>query len=276
MTVVEECREVGRRLVAAGVPFEEVPHWETRGAGRMVRVDGQLDHHDAVPPSAGHAGGLRICTFGRAGLRNSLCMYYLGSDGRVYLVAAGVSWHAGSGVIASNSRWSGIEARNAGTGEPWPAVQLRSYRLLNVISADVHGFVLANVRDHKEHTSRKIDRYGIDPAQWRRSLTTIDTEEDDLTPDQARQLKQIHEALFEGNPDYAVAPMANAVNEVHHSTATGLQLPGRPPPLRTRLDSTIKLIRRLFGAPQDATVDTDANNPVLVAARRRLTEPDDR
>lgn len=172
MAVVDDIRWIAAECRRRGEVVEFVPGWEERGAGAMVRVDGQLNHHDAVPPSAGHAGGLRVCTFGRAGLRNSLCMFYVASNGAIWVVAAGVSWHAGEGRIASNPRWSGIEARNDGRGEPWPPAQLRAHRTLNVVSAERWRYGVANVRDHKEHApGRKSDRAGIDPAAWRRSLT---------------------------------------------------------------------------------------------------------
>ncbi len=175
MSVVTDIRDrIVPELRRLGEDVHFVPGWETRGAAPMARVVGQLCHHDAVPASAGPIGGLRICTFGRPDLRNSLCMFYVGSDASIWVVAAGVSWHAGVGDLASNYTWSGIEARNDGLGEPWPDAQLRAYANLNMVCARVWGYGAANVRDHKEHApTRKIDRARIDPRMWRERIQAL-------------------------------------------------------------------------------------------------------
>lgn len=164
-------RRIVKRLRAEGVTVVEIPGWQSRGSGDFARIDCQLNHHDAFPARTGHAGGLRTCTFGRSDLRNSLCMFYLGSDGTVYVVAARVSWHAGKGDLTTNSRASGIEARNDGVGERWPPRQLEVNRRLNIATSDAFGFSKARIFDHKEHSSTgKVDRFGIDPRMWRASL----------------------------------------------------------------------------------------------------------
>lgn len=174
MGVVEDIEWIVGELRRRGVRVEEVPGWRIRGAGAMRRVRGQLDHHDAVPASAGHAGGLRVCTFGRAGLRNSLCMFYLASDSTVYVVAAGVSWHAGRGVIATNSEWSSIEARYHPNDGPWPDGQQRTYDVLNAVCAMRWGYGAPGVRDHKEHApGRKVDRSRVDPDARRAAVARI-------------------------------------------------------------------------------------------------------
>jgi hypothetical protein len=166
--------QVRDRLRSRGFTVVEVAGWENRGRGEFLEVRGQFNHHDAFPARTGHAGGLRTCTFGRSDLPNSLCMFYLGSDGVVYVVAARVSWQTGSamwkGVSAPNSRWCGIEARNDGVGESWPKVQLDAYAALNEETCKAFGFGADMLPDHKEAAvprGRKPDRYGIDPVAWR-------------------------------------------------------------------------------------------------------------
>lgn len=152
-------------LRALGHEVTYVPGWESRGAGRFARIETRLEHHDAFPASTGHAGGLRTCTFGRPDLRNSLCMFYFASDGVIWIVAAGISWHAGKGHITSNAVSAGSEARNSGLGEPWPAVQDRAMLDTDAICAIVWG---TEVYEHKEHSSTgKIDRTGYDGPTWR-------------------------------------------------------------------------------------------------------------
>jgi hypothetical protein len=165
MDVISDIKRIVDMMRRLGHKVEFVPGWETRGSGSFVRIDTRLDHHDAFPLSSGHAGGLRTCTFGRPDLRNSLCMFYLASDGVTYVVAAGISWHAGKGHITTNSRSSGIEARNSGLGEPWPDVQLDAFCDLDACAVIVWG---VKVYDHKEHSDTgKIDRTGINPDHWR-------------------------------------------------------------------------------------------------------------
>lgn len=195
-------RQVRDLLRGWGYTVEEVPGWESRGSGTFAAIIGQANHHDAFPlydrrgNFLGHAAGLRTCTFGRPDLRNSLCMFYLGSDGVVYLVAAKPSWHTGRaawrGRSWPNSRVSGIEARNDGLGEPWPAVQADAYAALNTATAIVFGFDERDVADHKEiaiPAGRKIDRTGINPPAWRHRVRgllavppTPPLEEDHMIP----------------------------------------------------------------------------------------------
>lgn len=198
---IQRILEVAR---AEGVPYDLVPHWETRGSGQFVAIDTALDHHDAFPARTGPFGGLRTCTFGREDLRNSLCMFYLGSDdvaghddrrwSTFYVVAALVSWHAGKGHITTNPRSRGIEARNDGVGEPWPAQQLRTYVFLDAMAAIVWG---AETYDHKEHSSTgKVDRNLIDPDAWRREVEV-----------ERRRLLAAYPALSDGGP--IVAPITS-------------------------------------------------------------------
>lgn len=52
-------------------------------------------------------------------------------------------------------------------------------------------------------------------------------EEDDMTPDQAKMLQELHDAVFTGAPGLGVAPIQTAVNETAY-TVFGHDLPGKP------------------------------------------------
>lgn len=184
MSVVHDVRWIIDELRALGETVVEIPGWPTRGDGPMRAVDGWVNHYDAIP-SDDPVAGLRVVTFGRADLRNSLSMFYVDGPGVIYVVAAGVSWHAGRGTLATNTRWAGVEIRNRNLGAPMPAGQRRAVLNLNRVCRARWGYPLRNVIDHKEHTDRKSDRRGVDSSAWRDevgtplAVTTI-LEEDDV------------------------------------------------------------------------------------------------
>ena len=184
MSTADRLARVADRLRAQGHRVVEVNGWRTRGRGTLT-PRGHLEHHTAGSAS-GDAPSLRVVTFGRAGLRNALCTWYVSRSGVIYLVAAGVAWHAGSGIHGSNATLSGTEAENTGVGEPWTPGSLAAQAAVSAEMAREFSFAHTRVFDHREHApSRKIDRTGINPASWReriRQLLTTDpaaAEEDD-------------------------------------------------------------------------------------------------
>ena len=186
MNYVAAVRRIAQRCQARGRPVRWIPGWETRGASSFDRISHVVNHFDAFPASSGHLGGLRTCTFGRPDLRNSLCMFYVGSDGTICVVAARVSWHAGRGILTRNSRAAGIEARNNNLGEPMPPALEESYRVLNEEMLAEFGLPAERAIEHREHApDRKSDRRGVAAAAWRASLNRPDPvpeEDDDMAP----------------------------------------------------------------------------------------------
>lgn len=171
MDTVPGIRRIVDRLRARGHAVVYQPGWTTRGSSAFPALTHVVNHFDAFPASSGAHGGLRICTFGRPDLRNSLCMFYLGDDGLIFVVAARVSWHAGSGRLTANSRAVGIEARNNNLGEPMPAAMSAAYRALDEEIMAEWSMPLAHVIEHREHApTRKSDRRGVDADAWRASL----------------------------------------------------------------------------------------------------------
>jgi hypothetical protein len=169
VTTAQRLTRVAARLRASGFTVIEVSGWQTRGSGAL-NPRGHLEHHTAGS-LRGDTPSLRVVTFGRAGLRNALCCWYVSRSGIIYLIAARAAWHAGSGSKGSNSTLSGTEAENTGVGEPWTDGSLAAQAAIAAEMAREFDFGASRVWDHKEHAPRrKIDRTGIDPAAWRRRV----------------------------------------------------------------------------------------------------------
>lgn len=167
-----------RAVKNSGLSFTEVAGWKTRGRGTMGRIQTVTLHHTATPRSfkrSTDAPTLNVVKNGRAGLPGPLSQILLGRSGHVYLVAAGVSNHAGRSRATSmtNPHAVGIEAE--GALEAWPAGQYRAYVLL--VAALLTEFGLANGRAlrHAETCSppgRKIDASFDGPA-FRRAVANV-------------------------------------------------------------------------------------------------------
>jgi hypothetical protein len=121
-------------LRSAGLKVVEQPGWKTRGLGDMGNVRGVMCHHTASSPKGGNTPALGAVQNGRGGpkpLRGPLSQLLLARDGTYYVVAAGLSNHAGpgnwKGITAGNRSFIGIEAENNGLGEKWPDVQMDAY-----------------------------------------------------------------------------------------------------------------------------------------------------
>lgn len=152
---------LARVAKTTGYRVVEVAGWKTRGHGSMSTIKTIVCHHTAGGRS-GNAGSLNVVTHGRTGLPGPLSQYVLGRDGTIYVVAAGISWHAGATrkTAYNNSHAIGIEAENTGVGEKWSDAQLDSY--VKLCAALVKEFRLSvnDVLGHKEicfPVGRKID-----------------------------------------------------------------------------------------------------------------------
>ena len=147
--LADACRKSGLRVV-------ERPGWRTRGHGRMTRVESITCHHD-VSPARLVQGALGYIE------ANALSQLTLARDGTVYVVAAGLCYHAGVVHHAwmGNAYAIGIEAAHTGSpGDPWPGVQYAAYvRLVGALSAH-YRVPLDRCLGHKEvarPTGRKSD-----------------------------------------------------------------------------------------------------------------------
>lgn len=141
----------------AGLHVVEVEGWQSRGHGPLDDVTGVVCHHTAGPSAAAKPGdfpSLKTVRDGRTGLSGPLCNLGLGRSGTVYVVAAGLAYHAGAVRVArppyGNSHMLGIEAENDGVGEAWPQAQMDAYARLCAALAVRYGFGLGRVLAHKE------------------------------------------------------------------------------------------------------------------------------
>src|SRR5699024_12077050 len=112
-----------------------------------------IAHHTSGPKS-GNSPSLNVVAYGRPGLSGPLAQLFLARDGTVYLVAAGISYHAGrvSSSTYSNSHAIGIEAENTGLSNdsPWPAHQVDAYAKLCKALITEFGLSTSRWRGHKE------------------------------------------------------------------------------------------------------------------------------
>lgn len=148
---------------SAGLRVVETSGWKTRGHGGFGAVLSVVCHHTGTSAAApGDYPSLNVVTKGRADLAGPLCNYGLGRDGTVYVVAAGVAWHAGDTIndaVYGNSHAVGIEAEGSGSAA-WPDAQLDAYARLCKAIAKAFGFSTTRIQGHKEICyphGRKVD-----------------------------------------------------------------------------------------------------------------------
>lgn len=162
----------------AGLTIVEQPGWQTRGHGGLADVRAVICHHTAGP-ATGNAPSLGTVQNGRPDLPGPLAQLFLARDGTVFIVAAGLCYHAGA---VKSSNWDnahaiGIEAEATGTSS-WPASQVAAYATLCRALVDAYG---AEVLGHKEvcsPTGRKIDP-NFDMAAFRVMVARAGTSEGD-------------------------------------------------------------------------------------------------
>lgn len=157
---------------ASGLTVAEIPGWRTRGHGEMTSVDTIVAHHTAGPAS-GDMPSLGVIANGRPGLPGPLAQLGLSRSGVVYVVAAGVCWHAGAVTRREydNRHAIGIEAEATGI-DPWSPVQYAAYVKLCAALCDHYGVPVDLVLGHKEvcdPPGRKIDP-NFDMPTFRRHI----------------------------------------------------------------------------------------------------------
>jgi hypothetical protein len=164
-------------------------------------------HHTASGPSSDGWPDVNYCTFGDDDA--PLCNLYLSREGTIYVCAAGATNTNGSGSDpcgvtdddAMNSSAIGIEAGNAGNGEPWPDVQQDAYVALCDELGDAYGIPSSRVHSHFEWApTRKTDpagqsRYAAGSAKWDMAAFRSDVAADGTTPPEPkpRELGAIHD-----------------------------------------------------------------------------------
>ena len=139
-----------RAVKNAGVKYKKVSGWASRGHGTMGSIQSVIVHHTAGP-KRGNSPSLNVVAYGRPGLSGPLAQLFLARDGTVYLVAAGISYHAGrvSSSRYQNSHAIGIEAEATGL-DSWPAHQIEEYAKLCKALCKEFGLSVSRVQGHKE------------------------------------------------------------------------------------------------------------------------------
>ncbi|GAB3472008.1 N-acetylmuramoyl-L-alanine amidase [Actinophytocola sediminis] len=141
----------------------EVPGWQGRGHGGMTAVKGVVCHWTASPDTYKPTDpypSLGVVRDGRSGLPGPLAQLGLGRDGAVYVIAAGLAYHAGVGYwkgigANGNAQMLGIEAESTGS---WTAAQVDAYTRLVAALRRRYGVPLGNIVGHHEWApGRKID-----------------------------------------------------------------------------------------------------------------------
>ncbi|GJF06611.1 N-acetylmuramoyl-L-alanine amidase [Pseudonocardia sp. D17] len=155
-----------------GYPVAEVSGWKSRGHGGMTSVEGVVCHHTAGPKT-GEYPSLQVVRDGRAGLPGPLANLGLGRSGTVYVMAAGLAYHAGvsawAGYSDLNYRFLGIEAEDDGDGV-WTAEQLDCYPRLVAALLYYMRRNASRACAHRECAlplGRKPDPTGIDMPAFR-------------------------------------------------------------------------------------------------------------
>lgn len=167
--------DLPQAVAKSGLPVVEVGGWRTRGHGALAAVETIVCHHTATPSTApGDYPSLAIVRDGRADLSGPLCNLGLGRSGTVYIVAAGVAFHAGDVWTESQDNWHsiGIEAEHNGI-TPWPPELVDAYARLCAALADHYGLTVARVQGHKEvakPAGRKTDP-NFDMTSFRARVT---------------------------------------------------------------------------------------------------------
>jgi len=167
----------------SGLPVEEIPGWHTRGHGEMGGVRTIVAHHTAGP-STGNYPSLNVVRDGRSDLPGPLAQLGLGRDGTVYVIAAGLCYHAGDVKQSDygNGYSIGIEAEATGV-TTWPAAQMDAYARLCKALCDHYKVPVSRVLGHKEVCAppgRKSDP-NFDMAAFRAAVTNA--EESPVTPE---------------------------------------------------------------------------------------------
>lgn len=171
--LADACRKSGLTVI-------EVDGWRTRGHGDLLGVNTIVCHHTATSAKAlGDYPSLRIVRDGRADLPGPLSQLGLGRNGTVYVIAAGVAYHAGATFLPRQDNWHaiGIEAEADGLSA-WPEPQVEAYARLCAALVEHYGIPIGNVQGHKEVAKplgRKIDP-NFDMTAFRRRVRNVGRE----------------------------------------------------------------------------------------------------
>ena len=160
---------------STGYPVIEVEGWTSRARGSGGYVPGALSHlmlhHTASGSGSDGWDDVNYLCYGDDDA--PLANLYLSRLGELFVCAAGATNTNGSGQdpcghIADdtmNTSAVGVEAGNAGTGEPWSVVQQNAYIALCAALCAAYAIPHGRCHSHAEYAvGRKIDPAG--PSRW--------------------------------------------------------------------------------------------------------------
>lgn len=185
--LADACRKSGLKVV-------EVSGWQSRGHGSLYGVRTIVCHHTATARSApGDYPSINVVRNGRSDLPGPLAQLGLGRSGTVYVIAAGVAYHAGEVRDSSMDNWHaiGIEAEADGLS-PWPAAQVDAYARLCAALCEHYDVPVPRVLGHKEvcaPVGRKTDP-NFDMGAFRARVTNA-AQEDIMQPEDFDKIRAI-------------------------------------------------------------------------------------
>lgn len=204
--LADACRKSGLKVV-------EVDGWRSRGHGGLSAVETIVCHHTATSRAApGDYPSIDVVRNGRPGLPGPLAQLGLGRSGTVYVIAAGVSYHAGEVRDFSMDNWHaiGIEAEADGLS-PWPAAQIDAYAGLCAALAKHYRLSVDRVMGHKEvcaPVGRKIDP-NFDMDAFRAQVANA--QEDDMRPEDFDRIEKMIDKALDAKIDQIAQATAKAV-----------------------------------------------------------------
>lgn len=184
----------------AGLTVIEVDGWRTRGHGEFDTLQTVVCHHTAGKRYDENYPSLATVRDGRTGLPGPLSQLGLGRDGTVYVIAAGVAWHAGAVTSTAYNNWHsiGIEAENDGIGEPWPEAQLDAYARLCWALASRYGLRVMGHKEICDPPGRKIDPT-FDMDDFRTRVGAVGKDDDMADPTIPELLAAQNKLLIQQN-----------------------------------------------------------------------------
>lgn len=226
---------------SAGLIVVEYRGWETRARGSGGYNPGCPDHvmvhHTASGPGSDPDGDVAYIAEGAGDA--PLANLYLSRSGDVWVLAAGATntngsgsapWPGGCPDDSMNTHAIGIEAANAGTGEPWPMIQQSAYLALCAALCDAYGIPTDQVRAHAEWApGRKIDpagqsMYAAGAATWQMDPFRADvaawSDPDPTPPPEEEMTQEQYEGIINGLNGIATQ-VENLAYEVAGNSATG-------------------------------------------------------
>lgn len=206
-------------LREAGLTVHEVPGWKRRG-GPLGTIRGITCHATAGSVTSTDAGEIHTLLRGSETAPPPIAQLYLSRTGHWHVVASGkcshnrVGW-AGPNKGFGNSNLLGIEAQHSNRpSEKWSRRQYESYVRGVAALARRLDIPVSRIAGHKEHQpapappgqrSTKTDPT-FDMRTFREDVRAVlgnaklGEDVEDMTPEQAKQLRDAHFVLAQGVP----------------------------------------------------------------------------